>query len=186
MLGAVYVNVSTGFRLVDDLDRVVIPRAMEETGASTKEEAMRGRLFFVRNGALLPAAMLFDSFTRLMEDVYRGGFENFDRVSSLDHYGALVRMRQEFIKRMFEPSKGLYSGGRPPIGGKIYVRSVDLQGRHPRARKEHATPGQSTLALLTTLRHARRLQAALSRAPTTSAVTTLAAPTQRSAAPYVR
>lgn len=122
MLGHVYVNVSTGFRLVDDLDRVVIPRAMEETGASTKEEAMRGRLFFFRNGALLPAAMLFDSFTRLMEDVYRGGFENFDRVSSLDHYGALVRMRQEFIKRMFEPSKGLYSGGRPPIGGKIYVR----------------------------------------------------------------
>jgi len=38
-------------------------------------------------------------------------------------------MRQEFIKRMFEPAKGIYSGeGRPPIGGKIYVRSVDLQG----------------------------------------------------------
>lgn len=128
MLGHLYVNVSTGFRLVDDLDSVVIPRAMAETGATTKAAAMRGRLFFFRNGALLPAAMLFDSFTRLMEDVYGGGFDNFERVSSLGHYGALVRMRQEFIKRMFEPSKGLYSGEIPPIGGTIYVRSVDLEG----------------------------------------------------------
>ncbi len=45
---------------------------------------------------------------------------------------------------------------------------------------------ESTLALITTLQQARRLQAALRRASTTSAVTTLAAPTQRSAAPYVR
>ena len=45
---------------------------------------------------------------------------------------------------------------------------------------------ESTLALITALQQARRLQAAVRRAPTTSAVTTLAAPTQRSAAPYVR
>jgi len=45
---------------------------------------------------------------------------------------------------------------------------------------------ESTLALITALQQARRLQAAARRAPTTSAVTTLAAPTQRSAAPYVR
>ncbi len=45
---------------------------------------------------------------------------------------------------------------------------------------------ESTLALITALQQARRLQATVRRAPTTSAVTTLAAPTQRSAAPYVR
>jgi glycosyltransferase involved in cell wall biosynthesis len=45
---------------------------------------------------------------------------------------------------------------------------------------------ESTLALITALQQGRRLQAALRRAATTSAVTTLAAPTQRSAAPYVR
>ena len=45
---------------------------------------------------------------------------------------------------------------------------------------------ESTLALITALQQARRLQAAARRAPTISAVTTLAAPTQRSAAPYVR
>ena len=42
---------------------------------------------------------------------------------------------------------------------------------------------ESTLALITALQQARWLQAAARRAPTTSAVTTLAAPTQRSAAP---
>ena len=42
---------------------------------------------------------------------------------------------------------------------------------------------ESTLALITVPRPARRLQAATRRAATTSAVTTLAAPTQRSAAP---
>ncbi len=45
---------------------------------------------------------------------------------------------------------------------------------------------ESTLALITALQQGRRLQAALRRAATTSVVVTLAAPTQRSAAPYVR
>ncbi len=45
---------------------------------------------------------------------------------------------------------------------------------------------ESTLALITALQQAQRLQAATRRAPRTSAVSTLAAPTQRSAAPYVR
>ena len=45
---------------------------------------------------------------------------------------------------------------------------------------------ESTLALITALQQARRLQAAARRAPRSSDVSTLAAPTQRSAAPYVR
>ena len=42
---------------------------------------------------------------------------------------------------------------------------------------------ESTIALITALQQARRLQAAARSASTTSAVSTLAAPTQRSAAP---
>ena len=45
---------------------------------------------------------------------------------------------------------------------------------------------ESTLALITAFQQARRLQAALRRAPSTSAVSTQAAPTHRSAAPYVK
>jgi glycosyltransferase involved in cell wall biosynthesis len=45
---------------------------------------------------------------------------------------------------------------------------------------------ESTLALITALQQARSLQTAMRRAPRTSAVSTLAAPTQRSAAPYVK
>jgi hypothetical protein len=45
---------------------------------------------------------------------------------------------------------------------------------------------ESTIALITALLQARRLQAAASRASTRAAVSRLAAPTQRSAAPYVR
>ena len=45
---------------------------------------------------------------------------------------------------------------------------------------------ESTLALITALQQGQRLQAALRRAAMSSVVSTLAAPTQRSAAPYVR
>ena len=58
-------------------------------------------------------------------------------------------------------------------------------GLRPRGVNENQG-AESTLALITALQQARRLQVLLRRAATTSAVTTLAAPTQRSAAPYVR
>ena len=45
---------------------------------------------------------------------------------------------------------------------------------------------ESTLAVITAFQQARRLQAAIRKASSTSDVTTLAAPTHRSAAPYVR
>src|SRR5262245_10164129 len=45
---------------------------------------------------------------------------------------------------------------------------------------------ESTIAAITALQQARRIQAAARRAPTRGAVSTAAAPTQRSAAPYVR
>ena len=45
---------------------------------------------------------------------------------------------------------------------------------------------ESTLAAITALQQARLIQQAARRAATTSALTTVAAPTQRSAAPYVR
>ncbi len=54
---------------------------------------------------------------------------------------------------------------------------------------DHANENQgaeSTLALITALQQARRLQAAARKAPRSSDVSTLAAPTQRSAAPYVK
>ena len=37
-------------------------------------------------------------------------------------------MRQEFVKRMFARSKGIYRARTPPIGGVIYVRSVGPGG----------------------------------------------------------
>jgi glycosyltransferase involved in cell wall biosynthesis len=45
---------------------------------------------------------------------------------------------------------------------------------------------ESTIALITALQQARRIQAAARRAPSSGSVSTVAAPTQRSAAPYVR
>ncbi|HEU6443799.1 MAG TPA: hypothetical protein VFL61_01945 [Gaiellaceae bacterium] len=45
---------------------------------------------------------------------------------------------------------------------------------------------ESTLAMIGALQHARRLQAAARSAPTISRASTVAAPTHRSAAPYVR
>jgi glycosyltransferase involved in cell wall biosynthesis len=65
------------------------------------------------------------------------------------------------------------------------VSGGSKDGLRPTAANENQG-AESTLAAITALQQARRLQAAARRASTTSDVTTLAAPTQRSAAPYVR
>jgi len=90
---------------------------------------LANRTLLFRNGALIPAATIVDEFTGLMERVYVGGYEGFERISTLADYAYLVRMRQEFIKRMFDNSKGIYRYRNPPIGGVIYVRAVSPDGK---------------------------------------------------------
>jgi hypothetical protein len=123
-----YVNLRPAFSVVNDLDEYAVPRTMAEGGFASKAEVLANRTLFFRNGALIPAATIFDEFTGLIERVYVGDYDGFERISTLADYAYLVRMRQEFIKRMFDNSKGIYRRGNPPIGGVIYVRGVSPDG----------------------------------------------------------
>jgi hypothetical protein len=120
--------VRCAFTVVNDLDEHAVPRVMREGGFNSKAEVLANRTLLFRNGALLPAATIFDDFTALIERVYVGGYDGFDRILTLDDYAYLVRMRQEFIKRMFDNSKGIYRNDNPPIGGVIFVRAVSPDG----------------------------------------------------------
>ena len=126
--GGLYVNLRRAFTVVNDLDDHAVPAAMTDGGFDSKADVLANRTLFFRNGALIPAARIFDEFTRLIERVYVGGYDGFERISTLADYAYLVRMRQEFIKRMFDSSKGIYRHRNPPIGGVVYVRGVSPDG----------------------------------------------------------
>lgn len=126
--GGLYTNMRRAFTAVNDLDEHAVPKMMREGGFSSKREVLANRALFFRNGALIPAARIFDDFTALIERVYVGGYEGFDRIATLVDYAYLVRMRQEFIKRMFDSSKGIYRHRNPPVGGAVYVRAVNPEG----------------------------------------------------------
>ena len=82
----------------------------------------------LRNGVLLPAVGLLDGFDKLTQGLMVGGYEGFSPVGTLDAYADIVRMRSEFVKRMFDPYKGVYQSEPKPIGGTIYVYRVELDG----------------------------------------------------------
>lgn len=123
-----YVDIGPCFRAVDDLDKHAIPCYQREHAYATREEVLANVNLFFRNGALVPAAPILDRYTAMIGDIYRGGFPGFGPISTLNDYVYLVRMRQEFAKRPFNPSKGIYRATRPPIGGEVFVRSVDPSG----------------------------------------------------------
>lgn len=82
----------------------------------------------LRNGVLLPAVGVLDGFDKLTQGLMAGGYEGFAPVGTLDAYADIVRMRSEFVKRMFDPVKGVYQAEPKPIGGTIYVYRVELDG----------------------------------------------------------
>jgi hypothetical protein len=126
--GGLYVNLRPAFTAVNDLDEHAIPRVMRENGLASKYDVLSRIALFFRNGALIPAASILDDFDALIRRIYAGGYPGFDLISSLAEYAYLVRMRQEFVKRMFDRSKGIYRDRTPPIGGVIFVRSVNPTG----------------------------------------------------------
>jgi hypothetical protein len=123
-----YVNIKPDFDVYDDLNQHSGLTAAKAAGVATVHELLQQAILFFRNGALEPAAFVCDRFTEMLGDVVLGRVAGFDPITTLDEYAALVRMRQEFVKRLFLPDKGLCSLDPPPIGGQIYVRSAALDG----------------------------------------------------------
>jgi len=124
-----YVNVGQTFRVVNDLDMDKVPTAAQKLGVATKAEVLARTTFFFRNGAIVPAANVLDAFEPLVQTLYFGRYPGFPPIDSIDSYAAIVRVRQEFVKRLFEKTKGVWRGEEPgPVGGDIHVYSVDLNG----------------------------------------------------------
>jgi hypothetical protein len=122
----VYVDVSSQFRAVNDLDEHAIPRYLPRGG--TKEDVLSRRIVFFRNGALVPAAGICDHYTKLLEWLLFGSHPGFGPVTTIDEYAYLVKQRQEFTKRLFSKKHGVYKGAASPIGGEIFIRSVAAGG----------------------------------------------------------
>ena len=133
-----YVNIAHGFRAVNDLDVNVVPKSAVELGVATKAEVLARTTFFFRNGAIVPAAKVLDDFMPLVQNLYLGGYPGFPPVETIDAYASMVRVRQEFVKRLFDKPKGVWRGeGRGPVGDDVDVYSVDLAGQ-VRPHHKHA------------------------------------------------
>jgi hypothetical protein len=81
-----------------------------------------------RNGVLLPAIGVVDSFRAILNALIAGGYEGFAPIDSLSSYSAIVKMREEFVKRLFDRDKGVYMAAARPVAGTVYVWRVELDG----------------------------------------------------------
>jgi len=109
-----------------DLDENLIP-AWELHAGEGKQRVLSRTIGYLRNGSLRGYLEPFDDFNGLMSKLYDGRYDGFESFSTIQAYAALVRMRAEFITRIFKPSKGLYSGAQP-VHGPVEVRAVGLDG----------------------------------------------------------
>ncbi len=116
----------TTFDVVDDLDGNYMPNDLQ--AGQTKEELLRERVYSFRQGALLPAAGIFDAFRDILETLYVNGIDGFTPMNSLDALGHFARMRMEFAKRLYSKKHGIYRNPVGTIGGKVQVVGVGRDG----------------------------------------------------------
>jgi hypothetical protein len=128
------------FLVADDLDGYHIPRDRED--GQTKEDLLWKRIYTFRQGALLPAASVFDAFTGILDRIYAHGVEGFERVGSLDDLAYLSRQRMEFVKRLYSDKHGIYKKSPAPLGGLVHVvgaaRDGEIRG-YPKIRPQAKT-----------------------------------------------
>lgn len=131
---------STEFLAVDDLDVNYIPRDLQP--GQTKEQLLQTRMYFFRQGVLLPAAPVLDAFSTIIGTIYARGVAGFEPIACLDDLGYFARLRMEFLKRLFSAKHGMYKDPVAPIGGDVHVFGVRLDGeirQYPKIRRQATT-----------------------------------------------
>jgi hypothetical protein len=112
-----YTGITRTFRAVNDLDENYMPDYAAE--GLSKAETLDRITFNFRNGALMPASILFDAFNALVLRVVQLGVPGFAPVSregyDLLQYAYVARQRMEFVKRLFSPTHGIYSQSAIPL-----------------------------------------------------------------------
>jgi hypothetical protein len=130
----------TEFCVVDDLDGRYLPRDLHP--GQTKEDLLRTRMYSFRQGALLPAAQVFDAFGTILGAIYAHRVDGFDPVASLDDLAYFSRQRMEFLKRLYSDKHGIYKKSPAPLGGDVHVFGVSLDReirRYPKIRSQAKT-----------------------------------------------
>lgn len=127
---------STEFCVMDDLDGRYVPRDIKP--GQTKEQLLRSRMYSFRQGALLPAAQVFDAFGAILGTIYSHQVEGFEPIGSLDDLGYFARQRLEFLKRLYSEKHGIYKKSPAPLGGDVHVFGVALDGEIRKYSKNRA------------------------------------------------
>jgi hypothetical protein len=125
------------FDVVDDLDGRYMPRDLRP--GQTKEHLLSERMYSFRQGALLPAAPVFDAFSQILTMLYTHGIDGFEQVASLDDLAYFARQRMEFLKRLSSEKHGIYRKSPAPLGGEVHVFGVGRDGvimTYPKIRKQ--------------------------------------------------
>jgi hypothetical protein len=125
-----YMAPKATFDAVDDFDGNYVLRDLRP--GQTKEDLLRERIYSFRQGALLPAAGVFDMFRDILGTLYAHGINGFTPMASIDDLGHFARQRLEFVKRLYSKKHGIYRDAVAPIGGKVYVLGI---GRDSVVRK---------------------------------------------------
>ena len=114
------------FDVVNDLDANYVPR--DRRPGQTKEQLLQERMYSFRQGALFPAAAIFDVFQGILGMLYAQGIGGFTPMASLDDLGYFARQRLEFVKRLYDKRHGIYREPLAPISGKVHVVGVGRNG----------------------------------------------------------
>lgn len=130
----------TAFCVVDDLDGRYIPRDIQP--GETKDQLLRSRMYSFRQGALLPAAQVFDAFGSILATIYANDVPGFEPMESLDDLAYFARQRMEFLKRLYSEKHGIHKQSPPPLGGEVHVLGATLDGeirKYPKFRSQVQT-----------------------------------------------
>lgn len=125
------------FRVVDDLDGRYMPQDLRP--GQTKEDLLQTRMYSFRQGALLPAAQVFDAFGGILTTIYAHQVEGFEPIGSLDDLAYFARQRMEFLKRLYSDKHGIYRKSDAPLGGDVHVFGVTREGeirKYPKIRSQ--------------------------------------------------
>ena len=128
-----YKEPSETFIDVNDLDENYIPRDLAP--GQTKEQLLKTRIYFFRNGVLRPTAQIFDAFSSITQAIQSQRIPGFRPIRSLDDMAFVARQRMEFAKRLYSSDHGIYTASSPGIAGVVHVLGVTRGGEIMRYRK---------------------------------------------------
>jgi hypothetical protein len=121
-----YMQPGQDFQAINDLDDNYVKKDLAPD--QTKEQLLAGRMYFFRNGALRPGALIFDHFNATIQTIYAQRIPGYAPLASLNDLAYFDRQRLEFTKRLFSPKHGIATLDPSPVDGDVHVLGVTRSG----------------------------------------------------------